>query len=91
VSIGPLRPGSAADLLVLDYRAPTPLTPENLAGHMLYGIGARMVESVMVDGAWRLWSRRPLSVNPEVIAEQARETARRLWEAMAQIPAAPSR
>ncbi|MFN7135777.1 MAG: amidohydrolase family protein, partial [Myxococcales bacterium] len=35
--IGRLEAGAAADLLVLDYPSPTPLTEENLAGHVLFG------------------------------------------------------
>jgi putative selenium metabolism protein SsnA len=85
VEIGPMREGAAADLMVLDYRPPTPLTADNLAGHFLYGFSARLVESVMVDGIWRLWARRPLSVNADVIAEQSREAARALWSRMASL------
>jgi cytosine/adenosine deaminase-related metal-dependent hydrolase len=85
MEIGPLREGAAADLLVLDYRSPTPITSENLAGHFIYGFDSRYVESVMVDGIWRLWARRPLSVNPDVVTEQSRKTARELWSRMAAI------
>lgn len=80
--IGPLREGAAADLLVLDYRSPTPLTSENLAGHLLYAWSSRLIESAMIDGSWRLWARRPLSVNPDVVNEQARESAQALWSRM---------
>ena len=62
--VGPLREGAAADLMVLDYRPVTPLAPENLAWHVVFGLGARHVEAVMVEGGWRVWARRPLSVNP---------------------------
>jgi cytosine/adenosine deaminase-related metal-dependent hydrolase len=83
MEVGPMREGAVADLLLLDYRSPTPLTPENLVGHFLYGLGSRYVESVMVHGIWRLWARRPLSVNPDVVTEQSRKTARDLWSRMA--------
>lgn len=85
VPIGPMRPGAAADLMVLDYRSPTPLHTENLAGHVLFGFNARLVDAVMVDGIWRMWARRPLSVNPELVAEQARETASAVWARMAEL------
>ena len=65
-----------ADLLILDYLPATPLTAENLAWHVVFGLGARHVEAVMVDGIWRIWARRPLSLNPMVVADQAREAAR---------------
>jgi len=71
-----------ADLLVMDYLPATPLTADNLAWHVAFGLGSRHVESVMVDGVWRVWARRPLSVNPSVVAEQAREAAAAVWARM---------
>ncbi len=82
--IGPLREGSAADLLIVDYLPATPLTAENLAWHVVYGLGSRHVEAVMVDGTWRMWARRPLSVNPSVVADQAREAAAAVWARMSE-------
>jgi cytosine/adenosine deaminase-related metal-dependent hydrolase len=79
VPMGPMRPGATADILVLDYRPPTPLSQENLSSHFVFGFGARLVESVMVDGIWRLRDRRPLSIDSAAAADQARETARALW------------
>lgn len=84
VPIGPLREGAAADIVVLEYRSPTPLTAANLAWHLLFGWGTRHVESVMVEGVWRLWGRRPLSTNPRALADQARQVAEALWARMAQ-------
>lgn len=80
--IGGMREGAVADLLVMDYLPATPLTAENLAWHVVFGLGSRHVESVMVEGVWRVWARRPLSVNPSVVAEQAREAAAAVWARM---------
>ncbi|PTL84115.1 amidohydrolase family protein [Vitiosangium sp. GDMCC 1.1324] len=82
VQVGPMREGALADLLLMDYQPATPLTAENLAWHVVFGLGSRHVESVMVDGVWRVWARRPLSVNPSVVAEQAREAAAAVWARM---------
>ena len=56
--IGRLEPGCRADLVVWDYRPPTPLLAENLAGHLLYGLSSRDVRSVLVDGRWVYEERR---------------------------------
>ncbi|MBF5042395.1 amidohydrolase family protein [Aggregicoccus sp. 17bor-14] len=84
--VGPLRAGAAADLMVLDYRPSTPMAPENLAWHVVFGLSARHVEAVMVEGGWRVWARRPLSVNPDVVADQAREAAAHVWSRMQRPP-----
>lgn len=78
--MGALREGALADLVILDYRPPTPLTSETLAPHVAFGFSARLVESVMVEGTWRLWARRPLSVNPDAVAEEARNCAADVWK-----------
>jgi cytosine/adenosine deaminase-related metal-dependent hydrolase len=78
-TIGPLRPGAVADVVVLDYRSPTPLTGDNVNEHLVHALGARHVESVMVDGVWRLWARRPLSVTADVAYQNAREAAKAVW------------
>jgi cytosine/adenosine deaminase-related metal-dependent hydrolase len=82
--VGLMREGALADLLLMDYQPATPLTAENLAWHVVFGLGSRHVESVMVDGVWRVWARRPLSVNPSVVAEQAREAAAAVWARMSE-------
>jgi cytosine/adenosine deaminase-related metal-dependent hydrolase len=81
-TIGPLQPGSVADLLVLDYHPPTPLQASTLAAHVLHGFSARWVESVMVDGLWRLWKRKALSLDVVEVARTASQAARGVWAKM---------
>ncbi len=38
--LGRIEPGAPADLVVLDYDPPTPLSAENLAGHWVFGLSA---------------------------------------------------
>ncbi len=60
--LGALEVGAAADLVVLEDTAPT-LTTQTLGEHL--GSGALgQVESVMVDGTWRLWRRKALLSSP---------------------------
>lgn len=75
VPMGALREGAAADLVVLDYAPPTPLNAGSLAGHFLFGLSGRHVESVMVDGLWRVWKRRPLAVEGAEVARACREAS----------------
>ncbi|MEW5743592.1 MAG: amidohydrolase family protein [Myxococcota bacterium] len=84
MTVGPLREGAAADLVVMDYQPPTPLDASTLAAHMQAGLSSRYVESVMVDGLWRLWKRKPLAVDPVEIARAAREAAQAMWRRLAQ-------
>jgi hypothetical protein len=65
--------------LVLDYHPPTPLDAGTLAAHVLHGFSARWVESVMVDGLWRLWKRKALSLDVTEVARNCGQAARAAW------------
>ena len=60
VALATLDGGSAADLIVLDYNAPTPITGENLAWHFAFGISSAAVESVMVNGRFVIKDRKSI-------------------------------
>lgn len=82
--VGPLREGALADLVVFDYQAPTRFDATTLAAHLQSAMSSRHVESVMVDGLWRLWKRRPLAVDPVEVARAAREASEATWRRMTQ-------
>ena len=81
-TIGPLQPGSMADLLVLDYHPPTPFDAKTLGAHVLHGLSGRWVESVMVDGLWRLWKRKALSLDVLEVARACSNAAKGAWAKM---------
>src|SRR5581483_8558621 len=43
VEMGTFNEGAAADLVVMDYHQPTPLTAENFAWHFMFGMNSAMV------------------------------------------------
>ena len=81
VDLANLSPGSAADLVVMDYPNPTPLTPGNLPWHFVFGMGSSQVESVMVAGRFVLRNRQP-AVDGEIVAARARKESRKVWARM---------
>lgn len=72
-----LSKGSIADLIILDYDPPTPLTAENLAWHMAFGMRAAFVESVIVGGRFVIRNRR--HALKEEVYENARRASEKLW------------
>jgi putative selenium metabolism protein SsnA len=80
---GKLDAGAPADLVVLDYRPPTELHGDNLAGHLLFGIDRSHVRSVMVAGRWTVRDRRLAGVDAAAIFARARAAARDVWSRMA--------
>ena len=77
--LGSLVPGAPADLVVLDYDAPTPFDAESVAGHWIFGLGSRFVRDVMVAGEWSVLDRRPVRADAAEIAHASRREAARLW------------
>ena len=82
LALGTLEPRSPADLVVLDYRPPTPLSAENLAGHLLFGLDRSHVRSTMVAGSFVLRDRRITTVDEASVLARARAAAPTLWERM---------
>jgi putative selenium metabolism protein SsnA len=76
---GKVAPGAPADLVVLDYRPPTPMYTANLASHLLFGLDRSHVRCVMVAGRFIVRDRRIVTVDVEEVYRRARGTAKALW------------
>lgn len=77
---GVLAPGAAADLVLLDYDPPTPVTAENLAGHVGFGWGAHLVRTVIVGGELVLRDRQIVRVDAAEAFARTRRAAEALWD-----------
>lgn len=80
VEIGTLAKGAAADLTLLDYESPTPMTAENLVGHVGFGWGAHLVRSVIVAGRFVYRDRQVTNLDAAAAAERTRTAATALWK-----------
>jgi cytosine/adenosine deaminase-related metal-dependent hydrolase len=77
---GALEPGSVADLAVMDYSPPTPLTEDTIPGHVLFGMRSSMVKSVMVNGKWIMWNKQLMGVDEEEVMGASKDIAKKLWK-----------
>jgi putative selenium metabolism protein SsnA len=78
--IGIIQKGAAADLMLVDYQPPTPLTAGNLPWHILFGFRESMVTGTIVNGQVLMKDRQLLSLDESEIAAQARALAPKVWE-----------
>ncbi|MBI5368460.1 MAG: amidohydrolase family protein [Planctomycetes bacterium] len=85
MSLNTLAEGAAADLVVLDYPCPTPLTAGNLAGHALFGFATAQVESVIVNGRLVVENRKFRGLDLAATYARARAAAQRVWDRMARM------
>jgi putative selenium metabolism protein SsnA len=77
--VGELSVGAAADLVLLDYLPPTPLTSGNFPWHLIFGMDSHHVNSTMVAGRWLMRNRQLLTVDEARIHARARELSQALW------------
>jgi putative selenium metabolism protein SsnA len=87
--LGRIETGAPADLVVLEYDPPTPLTAENLAAHWVYGISAAHVRDVVVDGRLAVRDRRVVGDEDHDRLAYAAAAAEDLWHRMDAIPPHP--
>ena len=77
--LGVLKPGAAGDVIVLDYRPPTPLTAENLDLHLLAAAGTARVSTTAAAGKVLMEYGVLLCAGEEKLLGGARKQAAGLW------------
>ncbi|GAB6181317.1 putative aminohydrolase SsnA [Desulfotomaculum defluvii] len=78
--LGSLKPGAYADVIIVDYNPPTPMTSENINGHILFGMSGRAVETTIINGRVVMHNRRLQGIDEEQIYAKARELAHKMWD-----------
>jgi putative selenium metabolism protein SsnA len=79
-AFGKITLGAVADLIFLDYPSPTPLTEQNLASHLLFGMKSDHVTDVMIAGKVVMRHKKLLHVDVANIYQKSREASARLWK-----------
>jgi len=74
-SLGRIEAGAPADLVVLDYRPPARLTDETFGAHWMFGLSARHVRDVMVDGEMAVRDGRVTKLDQDKVFADASAAA----------------
>jgi putative selenium metabolism protein SsnA len=77
--LGEINPGAFADIILLDYRPPTPLTPGNLPWHILFGVDGAHVTHTIAGGKVLMRDRQLTTLDEPAIMAKARDLARGVW------------
>lgn len=83
--VGRIEPDYLADLILVDYFPPTPMTGENIWGHFLFGIADAPVDSTIVNGRVIMKNKEMAGLDEEGIAAHARECAKDVWQRFADL------
>jgi putative selenium metabolism protein SsnA len=78
--LGELAPGAPADVIVVDAPPPTPIGPENLFGHLVYGASEAPVRHTVARGRVLLEDFCHKTLDPAELAARASALAPALWQ-----------
>ncbi len=77
--VGTLKEGHYADVIIVDYKAPTPINENNLNGHLLFGVTGRHVDTTIVNGRILMDERKLVNIDEERLMAKSVELAQKLW------------
>ena len=83
LSPGQLAVGACADIIFLDYKPPTPVTPDNWPWHVVFGVDGGQATTTIVGGEVLMRDRELTRLDEEAIFARARELAGQLWRRLA--------
>ncbi len=79
IKLGKIKPGYSSDFMLLQYNEPTPVTKDNIFGHLLFGLFNDFVpHDVYINGAHIVQDKEILINNKEY--NKSKEIAQKLWD-----------
>lgn len=78
--VGTIKPDHYADIIIVDYKGPTPLNANTVNSHILFGFSGRHVDTTIINGKVIMKERVLVDIDEEGLLAKSRESARKLWE-----------
>jgi putative selenium metabolism protein SsnA len=78
--IGTIAKDHYADIIIVDYRGPTPVNADTINSHILFGITGRHVDTTIINGRVVMKDRVLLNIDEEALMAKSREQAQKLWK-----------
>ncbi len=85
LTLGEIAPGRPADLAILDYHPPTPLSEVNFLGHLIFGLVDAVVDTTVCRGQILMRNKQVLTMDEERIAARSRELAQQMWKRLEEL------
>ncbi len=80
LKLGELAEGRPADLAIIDYQPPTPISEANFLGHLIFGLVDATVDTTVCKGKILMKNKKILALDEERIAARSRELAPKVWK-----------
>lgn len=78
--LGKLVAGACADIILVNYDPPTPMSAENRNGHIHFGLTGGAVETVLIGGQIVMESRQFLNLDEQEVMAKSRDAAAEMWK-----------
>jgi putative selenium metabolism protein SsnA len=85
IKLGEIAVGRPADLAIIDYQPPTPLSEANFLGHLIFGLVDATVDTTVCRGQILMKGKQVLSLDEESIAARSRELAPKMWKRLQEL------
>jgi len=79
LQVGEIAEGLPADLAVIDYCPPTPLSEANFLGHLIFGLVDAVVDTTVCRGKILMQGKKILNMDEGRLAARSRELAPMMW------------
>ncbi len=77
---GALEKNHYADIIIVDYKGPTPVNASTINSHILFGITGRHVDTTIINGKIVMNERVLVNIDEEALMSKSREMAQTLWQ-----------
>jgi cytosine/adenosine deaminase-related metal-dependent hydrolase len=80
IRLGEIAIGRPADLAIIDYEPPTPLSEANFLGHLIFGLVDATVDTTVCKGKILMENKKILVLDEARLAARSRELASQMWQ-----------
>jgi cytosine/adenosine deaminase-related metal-dependent hydrolase len=80
IRVGEIAVGRPADLAIMDYCPPTPMSEANFLGHLIFGLVDATVDTTVCRGKILMQGKKLVTMDEERIAARSRELAPEMWK-----------
>jgi putative selenium metabolism protein SsnA len=78
-TVGVLKKDAYADIIIVDYKGPTPVNEHTINSHIFFGVSGRHVDTTIINGKIIMKERELVSIDEEALLAKSREQAQKLW------------
>jgi cytosine/adenosine deaminase-related metal-dependent hydrolase len=77
--VGTLKQDHYADIIIVDYKGPTPVNANTINSHLFFGVSGRHVDTTIINGRVVMRERELAGIDEEALMAKSREQAEKLW------------